>query len=305
LSDFALGKPDLASSVNVAAMKLAGWMAIGLRLLMGSHARGRTGIVTYHRVSARIPGFPPPTHNVPPDRFREHVAGLLERGLCIWPLRELLRYNALGRPVPPRTIALTFDDGFQSVYSDAFPVLREFRVPATIFLATAYLDSKAPFPFDTWGLDHRDALPPTSFRPLTIQQCHEMHASGLIDLGAHTHTHRDMRGRPECFREDLQISVDFLRATFGLTDVMFAFPFGARHAGFAGPEMIAAAKLTGVNCGLTTECSLIEAGSDPFEWGRFNAFPWDTAATLIAKLDGWYTWAAKVKQSMRRPRTGV
>ena len=146
-----------------------------------------------------------------PDRFRRHVAGLVGARFCIWPLRELLRLQCLGRPAPPRTIALTFDDGFQSVYTDAFPVLREFRVPATIFLATAYLDSTAPFPFDTWGLDHRDALPPAAYRPLTIEQCREMPDSGLIDLGAHTHTHRDMRGRPERFREDVQISVDFLR----------------------------------------------------------------------------------------------
>ena len=150
----------------------------------------------------------------------------------------MLRYHAPGRPTPPRTIALTFDDGFQSVYTDAWPVLREFHVPATIFLATAYLDSTCAFPFDAWGLNYRDALPPATFRPLTVEQCREMADGGLIDLGAHTHTHRDLRGRPDAFREDLQISVDFLRTTFGLSDVMFAFPYGARHSGFAGPELV-------------------------------------------------------------------
>lgn len=287
------------------AMKTAGYLAIGLRRLFGSRSCGRMGIVTYHRVSPVCPGVPPPTQNVTPDQFRGHVTGLLDRGFTIWPLRELLRYHAAGRPTPPRTIAMTFDDGLQSVYTEAFPILQELRVPATVFLATAYLNSARPFPFDTWGLDHQDALPPASFRPLTVEQCREMVASGLIDLGAHTHTHRDSRGWPERFQEDVQISVDFVRATFGLTDVMFAFPFGAKHSGFAGRELVAAAKLTGVNCGLTTECALIEAGSDPFEWGRFNAFEWDTAATLVAKLDGWYTWAARLKQLLKRQRTRV
>jgi peptidoglycan/xylan/chitin deacetylase (PgdA/CDA1 family) len=212
-----------------------------------------------------------------------------------------LRLHALGTP-PPRTIALTFDDGFQSVYTHAWPVLREFRVPATIFLATAYLGSTAPFPFDTWGLKHRDALPADAYRPLSIEQCREMADGGLIELGAHTHTHRDLRGRPDAFREDVQISVDVLRSTFGASEVMFAFPFGGKHLGFAGPEMASAAKLSGANCGLTTDCALIESGSDPFQWGRFNAFAWDTAATLAAKLDGWYTWAARVKQFLKRQR---
>jgi peptidoglycan/xylan/chitin deacetylase (PgdA/CDA1 family) len=304
-AEFADDKPNLASSANVAAMKAAAWLATGLDRLLGARAHGRMGILTYHRVSPLIPGFPPPTHNVPPGRFRGHLAGLLDRGFTIWPLGELLRYSASGRPTPPRTIALTFDDGFQSVYTDAWPVLREFHAPATIFIATAYLGGAAPFPFDTWGWKHRDALPPASYRPLTVEQCREMLDGGLIDLGAHTHTHRDLRDQPDTFREDLQISVDYLRSTWGLTDVTFAFPFGARHSGFAGPRLVTAAKRTGVNCGLTTDCRLIDSGSDPFEWGRFNVFPWDTAATLVAKLDGWYTWAASVKHFLRRMRTHV
>ena len=302
LSDFALDKPDFASSLNIVAMKAAGRLAIGLARLFGSRAHGRMGILTYHRISPVVQGVPSPTHNVTPDRFREHVAGLLVRGFTVWPLAELLRYNAVGKPVPPRTIALTFDDGFQSVYTEALPILREFHVPATVFLATAYLDGTAPFPFDAWGRNHRDTLPPASYRPLTVDQCREMLDSGLIDLGAHTHTHRDMRGRPNLFREDLQISVDSLRTTFALTDVMFAFPFGAKHSGFSGPQLASVAKLTGVTCGLTTDCSLNNSGSDPFQWGRFNAFEWDTSATLVAKLDGWYTWAARVKRLAVRPQ---
>jgi peptidoglycan/xylan/chitin deacetylase (PgdA/CDA1 family) len=300
LSSFSLEKHDFASSANVVAMKTAGWLAVGLRQLFGPRSRGRPGILTYHRVSPVIRGLPPPTHNVPPDRFRQHLTGLLDRGFTIRPLRELLRRNASGEPLPPQTMALTFDDGFQSNYTEAFPVLRELRVPATIFVATGYLDGTTPFPFDAWGLAHGKSLPPAAYRPLTVVQCREMLDSGLIDIGAHTHTHRDMRGRPEEFCRDVRISADFLRATFTLSDVMFAFPFGAKHSGFAGSEMAAAARRAGVTCGLTTECSLIDPGSDPFEWGRFNAFTWDTAATLAAKLDGWYTWAARVKRAARQ-----
>ncbi len=300
LTDFVFEKPDFSFSAKVMAMKAAGWLAIGLDRLFGSRSRGRTGILTYHRLSPPIRGLPPPTHNVTPDQFRGHVAGLLDRGFTVWPLRELLRYSALGKPLPPRTIALTFDDGFQTVYTDAWPILREYRLPATLCLTTAYLGSSGPFPFDTWGREHRESLPPKCYRSLTVEQCREMAESGLIDVAAHTHTHRDLRGRPEEFREDLQISVDFLRATFGLSDVMFAFPYGARHAGFAGPELVAAAKRVGVNCGLTTDCSLNASGSDPFAWGRFNVFSWDDAATLAAKLDGWYTWAAHSKRAVAR-----
>ena len=124
LTDFAWEKPGLASHANIVAMKTAAWLAIILRRFAGSRSRGRMGILTYHRMSPRIKGFPPPTHNVTPDRFRAQVAGLLDRGFAIWPVAKLLRYHASGSPTPPRTIALTFDDGFQSVYV-ALKCLRE------------------------------------------------------------------------------------------------------------------------------------------------------------------------------------
>ncbi len=301
VSDFALETPQLGTSANILGMQAAGWVAVGLNRLLGSRAHGRAGIVTYHRVSPHFANVPVPTHNVAPERFRAQIRGLLDGGFTIWPLRKLLLHRTQGAAIPPRTIAITFDDGFQSVYTHAWPVLREFNVPASIFLTTAYLNGLAPFPFDTWGLDQRDRLPGEAYRPLTIDQCREMADSGSIELGAHTHTHRDMRDNPELFREDLQTSVDIVRRTFALDAVAFAFPYGAKHRGFASPDLVTAAKLTGVSCGLTTDCSLVDLQTDPFEWGRFNAFEWDTSATLAAKLEGWYTWAAQLKRVFVRP----
>ena len=296
VSDFAVEQPRLGSAANILGMKLAGWTAVGLSRAFGSRAQGKLGIVTYHRVSPRFDRLPAPSHNVTPDRFRAHISGLLDRGFTIWPLKKLLRHRETRAALPPRTIALTFDDGFQSVYTEAFPVLRELGVPATVFLATGYLDGAAPFPFDLWGTKYRDQLPADAYRPVTFDQCQKMADSGIIDFGAHTHTHRDFRGRPEQFRADVQTSAEIVREMFSLDGVMFAFPFGSKRHGFAGSELVAAAKQTGVNCGLTTECALVDLQTDPFEWGRFNAFEWDTVDTLAAKLDGWYTWAARIKR---------
>jgi hypothetical protein len=137
---------------------------------------------------------------------------------------------------------------------------------------------------------------------LTSEQCREWQEGRLFDLGAHTHTHADFRGRPEEFRADLQLSVSILRTRFGLREVPFAFPFGSPALGFAGGALTQAARETGVICGLTAESVLIDLCSDPLQWGRFNAFSWDTSATLAAKLAGWYTWAPKLRQRLARPR---
>jgi peptidoglycan/xylan/chitin deacetylase (PgdA/CDA1 family) len=278
---------------------MTSYVAVGLNRLCGSRAHGRMGIVTYHRTAPCVRGLPAPMHNVTPDRFRAHVVGLLKRGYDIRPLEDLLRASSQGKRLPPRTIALTFDDGFESVYTHAWPVLRELGVPATIFLATGYLGTQHPFPFDLWGQDHFTTAPPFTWRPLSLAQCHEMADDGLIAFGAHTHTHRDLRGRPDELYTDLQRSVDIVREEFALQQVTFAFPYGSPHLGFAGSTMADAARRTGVICGLTTDCTLIGPDTDPFAWGRFNAFSWDTAETLSAKLSGWYTWAAQLKRRIR------
>jgi peptidoglycan/xylan/chitin deacetylase (PgdA/CDA1 family) len=249
-----------------------------------------------------MPAIPGGAYNVSPARFRAQLTGLLDRGHQFWPLARALEHHAAGQPFPPKTVVLTFDDGYAGVFTHAWPVLRDLEVPATIFLATAFLDSDAPFPFDDWGVTHRARLPADAFRPLTTAQCHELAASGLIELGAHTHTHQDFRDRADAFRQDLQTCVDLLRHKFGLAEVAFAFPFGKPSHGYARRDLVDAARQVGVTCGLTTEDVVVAPGTDPFAWGRFNVYGFDTGATIAAKLAGWYSWAPRLGALSARTR---
>ncbi len=279
------------------SMRAVGRAGVLLNALVGSRECGPLGILTFHRVAPRQPRLPFPLHNVTPQAFREQVTGLMARGFHVVSLREALACHASGASLPPWAVVLTFDDGFESVYLNAWPVLREMKIPASIFVNTAYLGSPHPFPFDAWGVAFQQRAPAESYRPLTLRQCREMVASGLVEIGAHTHTHEDFRGRPDAFRHDLLHCVEIVRSTFGLGEVTFAFPYGSPFAGFANEELVDAAKQTGVACGLTTESVLVDLKHDPFRWGRLNVFPWDTSATLTAKLHGWYSWAGKLKRA--------
>jgi peptidoglycan/xylan/chitin deacetylase (PgdA/CDA1 family) len=284
--------------------RAAGQLSAALSVL-GNRAVGEFGILLYHRLADRVSGIPEPTINVTPAQFRRQLIGLMERGYRFWPLGRILDQWEAGQcSLPERVVALTFDDGHQTVFSEGFPILRELQIPATIFVNTAFLDSSEPFPFDHWGSEHRNHLPETAYRPLETSQCHEMLASGLIELGAHTHTHGDFRGRPDAFQADLQTSIDILREQFGMQRPMFAFPFGRRALGFVSPESIAAARATGVRCALTTDVGLISANCDPFGWGRFNVYDWDSPATIAARLRGWYAWAPRIQDRLTRLTRG-
>ena len=183
---------------------------------------------------------------------------------------------------------VTFDDGYENVYHNAWPILKELSVPATVFLVTSYLDADRPFASDDWAAAGSAGVPATAWRPLSTAQCAEMIEHGLVEIGSHTHTHADFRGRPEAFRRDLARSLDVLREPLGVAQAPFAFPFG-----HAEPELIAAAREAGVTCALTAEPEPVAPQADPFTWGRFTVAGSDTAATLALKLSGWYTSLAR------------
>jgi glycosyltransferase involved in cell wall biosynthesis/peptidoglycan/xylan/chitin deacetylase (PgdA/CDA1 family) len=262
----------------------------------------KIGVLTYHRVISEMPGIDMPTYNVRPDRFRAQIAGLLARGFHVWPLRRVLDYGRKGLEVPDKTVVITFDDGYECVYHHAWPVLRELGAPATVFVSTQYLDSSRPFPFDPWGRRLQACLPPEAYRPLRSAQCDEMLKSGAIELGSHTHSHGDFRGEPMALRADIARSLDVLRSRFRCGAALFAFPFGNPFQGFVSDDLVTAARRAGVVCGLTTRPATIDPAADPFSWGRFTVYDWDTAATLAAKLGGRYGWVVALRRWVQRWR---
>jgi peptidoglycan/xylan/chitin deacetylase (PgdA/CDA1 family) len=256
--------------------------------LIGPRQTDSFGILMYHRIAEPVAGLPRPTWNVPPQRFAQQLEGLLARGYEAWPLREVLAHHREGRRVPPHAFVITFDDGYENVYHSAFPILRQLELPATVFLATAYLDSREPFPSDDWCEAGSGNVPYTAWRPLTTEECREMHASGLVELAAHTHTHADFRDRPQDLVGDLQRCQRVLREQFGVERATFALPYGNKSDGFASPALAAAAETAGMLCSLTTEPELVRPEASPFDWGRFAAEEHDTAGSLAAKLGGWH-----------------
>jgi peptidoglycan/xylan/chitin deacetylase (PgdA/CDA1 family) len=169
-----------------------------------------------------------------------------------------------------------------------------------VFVATAYIGSPDPFPFDRWGRRHTETCPASAWRPLDWSACRELQASGVFEVGTHTHTHGDFRSRPADLEQDVRRSLDLLCDNLGPGPRAFAFPFGTVRAGFAGPELAAAVRRTGATCALTTEIALVDPASDPFEWGRLEAVETDTASVCAAKLAGWYNWMGTARNFFQR-----
>ena len=143
-----------------AARRAAMAVARPIDSLLGRPASQGVGILLYHRIAAPTTGVAQPTYNVTPSRFRSQMQGLLARGYTPWPLRRVVQWHCTGRPIPPRTFVVTFDDGYENVYCHAWPTLWELQIPATIFVTTSCLDAQTAFASDDWsaaGFDGRTA----------------------------------------------------------------------------------------------------------------------------------------------------
>ena len=268
---------------------------------LGPREAQAVGVLMYHRICDPVPEKPRPTWNVPPDLLERQLAGLLKRGWQAWPLRQVLHYHERGLPIPRKTFVVTFDDGYANNFIHALPILTCLHVPATLFLATAYLDSPRPFPSDDWSVAGLPGVPSDTWRPLTTDECRRLTANGLVELGAHTHTHGDFRGRPDALLADLQENLAVLRERFGVERPPLAFPYGTKADGFVTHDLAAAAIEAGVSCCLTTEESLIHPGDEESDYGRFAAEEHDSARTLAARLGGW-TVELRQRLKVRRGR---
>ena len=89
-------------------------------------------VLQYHHISTSTPA----STSISPEQFRAHMNWLADNGFTIVDLPAALEQLRQGKPLPDKTAAITFDDGYRNIYTNGFPILRERDWPFTIFVNT-------------------------------------------------------------------------------------------------------------------------------------------------------------------------
>lgn len=82
-----------------------------------------------------------PSTNIKLEQFEAHLEYLKQNSYNVWPLSKVVRYISEGKYIPQKTVALSIDDAYKSVYTQAFPRLKAKGFPFTVFVNTASIDS--------------------------------------------------------------------------------------------------------------------------------------------------------------------
>ena len=113
----------------------------GLVLIVSAHAAEQPTyssgtILLYHHVATDTP----PSTSISPADFRGHLEYLRDNNFHVMPLNEMVQALRDGQQIPDKSVAITFDDGYSSIYDTAFPMLQEFGMPFTLFVSTDPID---------------------------------------------------------------------------------------------------------------------------------------------------------------------
>lgn len=178
-----------------------------LNLGHGMALKQRMPILTFHALDSLDPPL-----SFPPTLFRMAMQRLHRLGYRAHRIADLAADLRAGRSWPERSFAVTFDDGYESVYREGFPVLRELGFPATVFVNVA---------------ENGRPLPSMYERPcLSWSQIHEMHEAGL-EIGAHSVSHPDLtRLSPDLVESEATRSRQMIEDSIGAPVTSFAYPFG-------------------------------------------------------------------------------
>lgn len=168
-------------------------------------------VLIYHHVSETTPALT----SVTPETFDRHLDYLQDNDFTVWPLARILSKLAAGKPLPANTVAITFDDAYESVYSEAFPRLQKRNWPFTLFVSSEGVDR---------GYGSYLGWP----------QLRELAAAG-VELGNHSHTHAHMvrhlpnesgRQWQQRITADIEKAAARLRQETGSGSRLFAYPYG-------------------------------------------------------------------------------
>ncbi len=166
-------------------------------------------ILCYHRFGPKASRM-----TVTGDAFQAQMDYLARQGYHVITLAQLAAFLDGQQPLPPKSVVITIDDGYRSTFEVAYPILKRFGFPATVFLYSDFVG--AP-----------DAL--------TWAQMKSITATGLIEIQPHSKTHANLTqklpGETETrYRERIRREIDApivaIRERLDVSSQTYAYPYG-------------------------------------------------------------------------------
>ncbi len=160
-------------------------------------------IFVYHRFGENT--FP--STNIKMSQFRQHINELVKNNYNVMDVSKIVDHIINNKNLPEKTVGITIDDAYKSIYTDAWPILKKAGLPFTIFVSTGLVNSN-------------------STKYMNWKQIKELSDSG-VTIGNHTVNHLNLVNETE---ETLEREVTKAKQSFinnlGYSPDIFSYPYG-------------------------------------------------------------------------------
>ncbi|MBL7157119.1 MAG: polysaccharide deacetylase family protein [Candidatus Omnitrophica bacterium] len=229
-------------------------------------------IIMYHSVgdeTSTLDGYGQKL-NVSPETFAKQMKFLKMRDYNVIPLAEFIERIREDEEIPPGTIAITFDDGLKNNFLHAYPVLKKYNFPATIFVTTQFVGKKK---FLTW-------------EDMEIMQ------NDNISIGSHTISHKWLPSLDESsLRRELVGSKKILEDRTNRKIKTLSYPLGGYND--AVKKM---AKTAGYIGAVATNPGRKQPKNDPYVLKRIRiSMTSDNLITFWIETSGYYTFIKEIR----------
>lgn len=148
-------------------------------------------IIGYHEITDRKDALIP-SYAVTSQQFSEHLDWLKNNGYHFINVDQLIKAHEGKYSLPSKPVLLTVDDGYQSFYQNAYPIIRAKKVPVVLAVVGSWLEPKEGQKVDFGGESiSRDKI-------LSWKELKEMQSSGLVEIASHSyHLHQGIVGNPQ------------------------------------------------------------------------------------------------------------
>lgn len=246
-------------------------------------------ILVYHEIKKRrYRKLEDPLRLIVPGKlFSQHMEFLKKNNWQVITFSQMLDMFGAMQPLNPKTIVLSFDDGFEGVYSYALPVLMQYSYPATIFLTVDFIDKKIKS-------SHFCGYPYT-LQPLSWSQVREM-SSKDFSFGSHSLTHPrliNLEDKGEELTRELLYSKKRIQQVINRDINYFAIPYGDERT--FNEEVVEAIKAAGYRANAINHYGINQPSTNRFRLKRTRIYSNDNLFRFTLKLLGAYDWVDSVR----------
>ena len=246
------------------------------RVKFKKRGKGKIPVLAYHQVSD---SFSWSITRQRVSQFERGVRYLREVGYKSASISEITNSN---HGKDDKKVILTFDDGYEDFYRDAFPILKQYDFTACVFIITGYIGEKSDWDYN-WGKYKK--------RHLNWQQIMEISQAGF-EIGSHTVNHPDLtKVSVKHINYELQASKEILENRLDRRVDFLSYPFG-RYNRYVQAE----AERSGYRGAFALSLNLKEKKFDSFSIPRKGVYLLDSPLTLDMKLNrGRLSWVEEMK----------